>query len=459
MTPLLLSAAMTQVLIAEPDAAARARLRQILESNGFSVAEPSAACLQPRALESLDVSAYACIIASSLIGADGLDVLNVWHAAPTIVVAHHPDVRQAVSAMKRGAYDYLPEPIQPDELVAAVERCITEHRRRSGTGGLAAEYPMIGDSAPMRELHARIAKIGPTDSTVLIRGESGTGKELVARALHAASRRAKAPMVFLNCATIPPHLIETELFGYSPSDGDPRQARSGLLEAADGGTLFLDEIGELGLEAQARLLRVLQAGQSRRFGSIETFPVDVRLITATHRDLARLISSGQFRQDLFYRLNVVAIEVPPLRERLNDILQLADFILDRARQKVGKPGLSFSRAAREAMTAYAWPGNIRELANAIERAVILCDSDLIGPELLAIDAPQPRETEAATGSIERTSLEDYFVNFVLAHQDNLTETELAEKLGISRKSLWERRQRLNIPRKRTRQRGPRRDQP
>jgi two-component system, NtrC family, response regulator HydG len=448
---------MTQVLIVEPDASARARLRGILESNGFSVAEPNAACLASRALESLDVSGYSCIVASTSLSSHGLDVLKLWHAAPTILVAHEPDVRQAVSAMKRGAYDYLPEPFVPDELIAAVERCITEHRRRTGTTALTADFPMIGDSLPMRELYARIAKIGPTDSTVLIRGESGTGKELVARALHAASSRAKAPMVFLNCATIPPHIIETELFGYSPSDADPQQARSGLLEAADGGTLFLDEIGELGLEAQARLLRVLQAGESRRFGSIETFPVDVRLITATHRDLAKLISNGQFREDLFYRLNVVALEVPPLRERETDILQLADFILDRARQKLGKGALDFSRDTRKAIADYAWPGNIRELENAIERAVILCDHEFIGPELLAIDSSQQRAAEAVPGGADRTSLEDYFVNFVLAHQDNLTETELAEKLGISRKSLWERRQRLSIPRKRTRQRGPRRD--
>jgi two-component system, NtrC family, response regulator HydG len=450
---------MTQVLIVHPDTAARARLRGILESNGFSVAEPGAACLQPRALESVDVSSYPCIIASCEFGADGLEVLRLWQGAPIILVAQQPDVRQAVSAMKRGSYDYLPAPLQPDELLAAVERCITEHRRSSGTGTLGAAFPMVGDSLAMRELYARISKIGPTDSTVLIRGESGTGKELVARALHAASARGKAPMISLNCATIPPHMIETELFGYSPTDAASQQARSGLLEAADGGTLFLDEIGELGLEAQARLLRVLQAGESRRFGSAETFSVDVRLITATHRDLNKLISTGRFREDLFYRLNVVALEVPPLRERQNDVLQLANFILGRTCARLGKVAMRFSAEARDAISEYAWPGNIRELANAVERAVILCDTDFIGPELLAIDIGDMRSADVSPRGNERTSLEDYFVNFVLAHQDNLTETELAEKLGISRKSLWERRQRLSIPRKRTRQRGPRRDQP
>jgi two-component system, NtrC family, response regulator HydG len=450
---------MAHVLIVETDAAARSRLRGILESNGFAVAEPGAACLQIRALESVDVSGYACILSGSQLGIDGLEALRIWPGAPIILVARQPDVRQAVAAMKRGAYEYLAEPLLHDELIAAVERCVTEHRRRSGTASLGTSFPMIGDSVAMRDLYGRISKIGPTDSTVLIRGESGTGKELVARALHAASARAKAPMITLNCAAIPSHLIETELFGYSPIDADPHQARSGLLEAAEGGTLFLDEIGELGLEVQARLLRVLQAGESRRFGSAETFSVDVRLITATHRDLNKLISTGRFREDLFYRLNVVSLEVPPLRERQNDVLQLADFILGRTCAKLGKTGMGFHAEARQAIASYAWPGNIRELANAIERAVILCDGVVIGPELLAIDVRDTRSTDLAPGAADRTSLEDYFVSFVLGHQDSLTETELAEKLGISRKSLWERRQRLAIPRKRTRQRGPRRDQP
>lgn len=446
---------MTQVLIVEPDAPARARLRKILESNGFDVGEPGPSA--SRAVDSMDFSVYGCVIASAERCCGGaIDILSVCQEIPVILVAEQADVPRAVSAMKRGASDYLLTPFEPDELVAAVERCITEQRGRSGDPG-TRDFPMVGDSAPMCELLDRIRKVGATDSTVLIRGESGTGKELVARALHAASTRARAPLITLNCATIPPRVIETELFGFSPSDARPEATRSGLLEAANGGTLFLDEIGELGLEAQARLLRVLQVGELRRFGSMETFPVDVRLITATHRDLDKLIRNGQFREDLFYRLNVVALEVPPLRERGEDVLQLADFLLARTREKLGKPSLHFAEATRRAMLDYAWPGNVRELQNAIERAVILCDNDTIAPDLLAIDTNVPGRPEAPAVATEQTSLEDYFVSFVLAHQDNLTETELAEKLGISRKSLWERRQRLNIPRKRTRQRGRRRD--
>ena len=374
---------MTQVLIVEPDAPARARLRSILEGNGFQVVEPSTANLDSHALQSMDYSAYPCVIASAEPVAGGPpDVLSACRTIPVILVARNPDVRLAVDAMKRGACDYLVTPFEADELVAAVERCISAAARRSAEALPTREFPMIGDSPPMQELLQRIAKVGPTDSTVLIRGESGTGKELVARALHAASQRAQAPLISLNCATIPPRIMETELFGYSPSDTQPDAARRGLLEAADGGTLFLDEIGELGLEAQARLLRVLQAGELRRFGSAQTLPVDVRIITATHRDLDKLVAAGQFRKDLYYRLNVVALEVPPLRERGGDVLQLADAILERTRDRLGKPRAHFSPETREVMLHYAWPGNVRELENAVERAVILSDGQAIPPELL-----------------------------------------------------------------------------
>jgi two-component system, NtrC family, response regulator HydG len=235
---------------------------------------------------------------------------------------------------------------------------------------------------------------------------------------------------------------------------------NGLVEAAHGGTLFLDEIGELPIEAQARLLRVLQLGEVRRIGSTQTRAVDVRLVAATHRDLRRLTKAHQFREDLFYRLNVVNLHVPPLRERGEDVLQLADAMLANTCKRFNKSGLRFSEGAIVAMRTYTWPGNVRELENAIERAVILCETDAIDADLLAID-PEPRKPSAAKasqGPENATSLEHYFVRFVLEHQDQLTETELAQKLGISRKSLWERRQRLDIPRKRTRQRRPRRSQ-
>ncbi|MEZ5561217.1 MAG: sigma-54 dependent transcriptional regulator, partial [Pseudomonadales bacterium] len=445
---------MTQIMIFEPDPSERAALRRTLEAGGFQVEELSE--IPEVAPAAGSTIGCACLVASA--DSDlGATLLNRVGEVPVVLISASTDVRRAVSAMKRGAADYLLRPLGQEELVAAVEQCLTRGRGPAGKKSLGATLPMLGRSEPMRDLFARIAKAGPTDSTVLIRGESGTGKELVARALHAASSRSQVPMIALNCATIPSHLIETELFGYHPADAAPGEARSGLLEAANGGTLFLDEIGELSLEAQARLLRVLEAGEVRRLGATESVPVNVRLIAATHRDLDKLARSGQFREDLYYRLNVLTLEIPPLRERGDDVLELALAILERQQMRLGKSGLTFDAGARAAMVQYAWPGNVRELENAIERAIILCDGPAISADLLAIEISEPRPAAAAGAASDRTSLEDYFVSFVLAHQDQMTETELAEKLGISRKSLWERRQRLDIPRKRTRQRGPRRD--
>lgn len=450
---------MTQVLIIDPDQTRRQRLRLVLTENGYGVTDSGCSLRDAQAIASLEPGGYRCIIASVEPGGlPACALLGAETSVPVILVASRADVRQAVAAIKSGAAEYLADPIADDELVAAVERSIAEHTERDAATGIANAYPIIGNSPAMQELFARIAKIGPTDSTVIIRGESGTGKELIARALHAASRRAHAPMISLNCASIPPRLIETELFGYSASGASADRTRTGLLEAANGGTLFLDEIGELEPEAQARLLRVLQAGELRRFGAAETFRIDVRLITSTQRDLGQLVAAGQFREDLYYRLNVVALEAPPLRERGDDILLVADFILERTRARLAKPSLAFSEDARQAMLRYRWPGNVRELENCIERAAILSDQETIPAEFLAIDTARQSGREAPPGSTDQTSLEDYFVSFVLANQDQLTETELADKLGISRKSLWERRQRLNIPRKRTRQRAPRRDE-
>jgi len=324
---------------------------------------------------------------------------------------------------------------------------------------------MIGSCSAMRLLYERIRKVAPTESTVLVLGESGTGKELVARALHEQSGRAGAPMISLNCAAIPDSLIESELFGHEKGAfTGAGSARQGLVEAANGGTLFLDEIGELPLEAQARLLRVLQEGEIRRLGAVETRKVDVRLVAATHRDLRQLAQTGRFREDLFYRLNVVNLTLPALRDRGDDILELAERLLERACVKLQKIRLRFSDAALAALAAHHWPGNVRELENAVERAVILADGEEITPESLALGgqggqgnpAPNPSlPTPQVAPSGQETdegaaSLEDYFVRFVRDNEGHMTETALAEKLGISRKSLWERRQRLGIPRRRGR---------
>jgi len=281
---------------------------------------------------------------------------------------------------------------------------------------------------------------------VLIVGESGTGKELVARALHDKSERSQAPLIVMNCAAVPANLVENELFGHEKGAFTSAvSAQEGVIEAADGGTLFLDEIGELPLAAQARLLRVLQDGEIRRVGAAHTKKVDIRLVAATHRDINKMVNDGEFREDLFFRLHVMEIRLPPLRDRGKDIEELAQALLARSGERLHKLKTGFDEGAMEALRAYPWPGNVRELEHAIERAVILCDEAVITADLLALKTRRRREPSDGRTRTD-LSLEDYFRAFIEEHEAGMTETELAERLGISRKALWERRQRLGMPR-------------
>lgn len=335
---------------------------------------------------------------------------------------------------------------------------------------------LIGESLPMQEVYQRIQKVGPTRSTVLIRGETGTGKELVAKAIHLASDRSTAPFVAVNCAAIPETLIESELFGHEKgSFTGAAGKRIGLIEEAEGGTLFLDEIGELPPEAQARLLRFIQESEVRAVGSNKSRRVDVRLIAATHRDLQALAKTGEFRADLYYRINVFRIFLPLLRQRGNDIFLIADHLLTKAALKHNKPGLYLTPEAIDAISNYAWDGNVRELENTIERAAIMTSSLAIDPLALEIDTSESEDPgvddvhhrafqldQAADEVISSmhshnqgvsleepgagVSLEEYFQQFVIENQGHMNETELAKKLGISRKCLWERRQRFGITR-------------
>jgi DNA-binding NtrC family response regulator len=302
--------------------------------------------------------------------------------------------------------------------------------------------------------------------TVLINGETGTGKEIAAKQVHNLSARRDKPMVAVNCAAIPDTLIESELFGYEKGAFTGATTnRIGLIEAAHGGTLFLDEIGELPLAAQARLLRFIQEGEIRRIGSVATRRVNVRLICATHRDLATLAKDQEFRQDLYYRINVLQLDIPPLRDRGEDIRSMILWFLEGANQRLPGREKMISEQTLTVMTKYGWPGNVRELEHAIERAVIMAEGSNIEPADLGLASALTHEQRAAEPALRpgsrvqalsastdaepesELSLEDYFQRFVLEHQGAMNETELAQKLGISRKCLWERRQRLNLPRR------------
>ncbi len=450
-------------MIVEDEAVIRSALRRLLERHGYEVIE---AATMEQARSHPSVQGTDLIIADlRLPGAPGTDAIHMLDDVPVLIMTSFASVRSAVESMKRGAVDYIAKPFNHDEMLMSVERILDENRirrqNRALKSDIARTYPvagMVGSSAAMLEVFARIDKVAPTDATVLIAGESGTGKELVARALHERSGRSSAPMISMNCAAIPANLVESELFGHEKgSFTGAVGSQEGVIEAADGGTLFLDEIGELPLEAQARLLRVLQDGEIRRVGAARTKRVDVRLLAATHRDLPKMVAEGAFREDLYFRLHVMEIQLPPLRARGDDIPALAEVLLARSCERLHKPHLELDADAMAAMQDYPWPGNVRELEHAIERAVILCEGERITRELLALNAPANHDSDDATAPAgenasdrARTdlSLEEYFKAFVESHQHEMTETQLAERLGISRKALWERRQRLGIPRPR-----------
>ncbi|CAM5455336.1 Response regulator OS=Stutzerimonas stutzeri OX=316 GN=CXK95_18110 PE=4 SV=1 [Stutzerimonas stutzeri] len=464
---------MSHILIVEDETIIRSALRRLLERNQYEVSEAGSV---QEAQERFSIPGFDLIVSDlRLPGAPGTELIKLAEGTPVLIMTSYASLRSAVDSMKMGAVDYIAKPFDHDEMLQTVARILHDRRERVSATAAApspaitstpasaqGDIGIIGHCPPMQDLFGKIRKVAPTDSNVLIQGESGTGKELVARALHNLSHRAKAPMISVNCAAIPETLIESELFGHEKGAFTGASAgRAGLVEAADGGTLFLDEIGELPLEAQARLLRVLQEGEIRRVGSVQSQKVDVRLIAATHRDLKTLAKTGQFREDLYYRLHVIALKLPPLRERGNDVLEIARAFLARQCQRMGNDSMHFSRDAEQAIRHYSWPGNVRELENAIERAAILSESAEIDATLLGIDIEldglddefdEPCTSLLSAAGNEPTedlSLEDYFQHFVLEHQDHMTETELARKLGISRKCLWERRQRLGIPRRKS----------
>ncbi len=461
---------MKHILVVEDEEIIRTALHKLLAHNGYGVEQAESV---QDAIDNYQFEEFDLIISDlRLPGRPGTDLIELAINQPVLIMTSYASLRSAVDSMKMGAIDYIAKPFDHDEMLIAVSQILEKHAskpdledKETNTTELAdisqINDIIYGQCQAMEKVFNLIAKVAPTDTTVLIQGESGTGKELAARALHQFSKRDKKPIICVNCAAIPETLIESELFGHEKGAfTGAASARNGLIEAADGGTLFLDEIGELPLEAQARLLRVLQEGEIRRVGSTQSLKVDVRLIAATHRNLRALSKTGEFREDLYYRLNVMQLKLPPLRDREEDILGLAKLLLNIASKKLGKTDLSLSPCAMKLIQEHDWPGNVREMENAIERSIILSEDGMITAELLDIEtdldeytipkgmfSSSPAKPKPVRDKPKDLSLEDYFQHFVLEHQDQMSETELAQKLGISRKSLWERRQRLGIPRK------------
>lgn len=450
-----------RILVVEDEAVIRHELRRVLALEGYDVVEAG----DVREAKVKSLASFDLIVSDlRLPGEDGDVLIDLGRQAgevPVVLMTAFGSVPSAVDAMKRGAVDYLTKPFGPDELVMVVTRVLEARGHRKSPPSVVDEGGLLGTSPAMEVLRHRIAKLATSEARVLIVGESGTGKELVARALHEQSARRDRPFVPVNCAAIPEGLIESELFGHERGAFTGAVTSvGGLVLAAAGGTLFLDEIGELPLCAQARLLRLVQEGEIRKVGSSRTQRVDIRLLAATHRDLRSMVATGAFREDLYFRLRVLELSVPPLRSRGGDVLELADFFMRRQVARRGIAPLSWSAAARTALLEHPWPGNVRELEHAVERAVTLHETGPIGPELLGLqrgtavaaeDPPCAAAPERPAGEAVESSdcsLEAYFRRYVLEHQNAFSETELARRLGISRKSLWERRQRYGIPRPR-----------
>jgi len=432
---------MKRILIVEDEQVIREALTKLLQRNSYKV--DSAESVE-QAQQKYQLSDYSLLLVDvRLPGAPGTSLIEKGQNTPVLVMTSYASVRSAVDAMKQGAADYIAKPFDHNELLSTIKRLIQQAQSNQPLDTTDETQPtvgMIGNCRAMQQVYSLIEKVAPTDASVLILGESGTGKELAARAIHQLSQRKDAKFVAVNCAAIPETLVESELFGHiKGAFTSAHSNRIGMLETADHGTLFLDEVAELPLSAQARLLRVLQNGEMRRVGSEQVIQVDIRLLAATNRDLRKMVEQDQFRSDLYFRLHVVELTLPPLREREQDIQVLAEQILQQLCEQLDKPVMQLSPEARASISRYPWPGNVRELKNALERAVILSDDQQISADLLSIKTSQQTSTDNSS------SLEDYFRQFVLENQQTMTETELAKQLGISRKTLWERRQRMDLP--------------
>jgi two-component system, NtrC family, response regulator HydG len=434
-----------RVLVVDDDPGVRYTLREILEQEGLEVQEAGDGAA---ALEAFDAAPAPLVITDlRMPRLDGLALLAALadRVPPprVVLITAQGSERDAVAAMKAGAFDYFKKPFDTDELLAVVRRAVEAVRLRDENEQLAGELAlartMVFTSASMRALAKLVARVGPKDVTVLVTGESGTGKERVAEALVRASPRAERAFVRFNCAALSPELAEAELFGHARGafTGAVR-SRPGLFGEADGGTILLDEVGELAPNAQAKLLRVLQEGEVRPVGEEKSRQVDVRVLAATHRDLEALVKSGRFREDLFYRLNVVRLHVPPLRDRPDDVALLARHFLDRFAVRFGLAALHVPGALLDRLRAHRWPGNVRELENALESLVALSPPEGLDLSLLPFGqdaAPSPAAEDGPLGLKGRVEAYErgLVVEALRAARGN--RSEAARRLGISRVTL------------------------
>jgi len=448
-----------RVLVVDDEPGVRDAVRQVLEYEQYEVLTAGsggeALSLYPA------FRPHVVFLDVKMAGLDGLETLARLRGldphAQVIMISGHGTVATAVQATQQGAFDFLEKPLDADRLLVTVRNALGRTELLSENIRLRDEvderFPMVGDAAALRAVRSLVDRVGPTPARVLIMGENGTGKELVARAIHERSPRRAGPFVEVNCAAIPSELIESELFGHIKGSFTGAVAdRPGKFEVADGGTLFLDEIGDMSLAAQAKVLRVLEEGLVTRIGSARTDKVDVRVLAATNKDLEAEIAAGRFREDLYYRLNVVPVRVPPLRERLEDVPRLVEHFVQRTAGRAGVPARRFSTEAVAALAERRWPGNVRELRNAVERLLILARGQEIRPDdiqrLLPPDIER-RGVAAGGGHFEgsyeafRDQSERAFLMTKL-HQFDWNISEAARALSMGRTRLYKRMQQLDL---------------
>jgi DNA-binding NtrC family response regulator len=438
----------------------RLSVRSLLEDEGYAVRTVESA---EEALVALAQDEFLMVITDARLGGmSGYEfiakVRAQWRELPMLLITAYATPKLAAEAIKAGANEYLPKPFAPEELLLVVARCAERHRLllenanlRARAGEASQVEQIVGECAKMRELRQLIQTVAPSDARVLILGESGTGKELVAGALHTLSERNAAGYVRINCAAIPETLLESELFGHEKGafTGALKQ-KPGRVEEADGGTIFLDEIADMSKPLQAKLLRFLEDGSFTRVGGTQELRVNVRLLAATNRDIIQAISQDEFREDLFHRLNVVQFRLPPLRERGEDVLLLAEHFLNTFAPALNKKIKGISRPARQKLTGHHWPGNVRELRNVIERALILEHSREVQPESLPDFHVEAQLRKVTSPKVTGESLDEIMANFErdvinsTLEQNHFNLARVADQLKITRHALRYRMQRLNI---------------
>lgn len=463
---------MAKILIVDDETAMRQVLGNLLKTQRHEIHEANGFVSAGDALRN---EGWDLVITDQRLG-DGLgtDLLEVSHeidpTLPVVMITAYASVELAVDAMRMGAFDFLSKPFMPEQVNSCVARAC-EHTRllrenrhlRREIHQQAIHHEIIGRSAVMREVLDLVERVAPTDATVLITGETGTGKELIARAIHNSSRRADQPFVAVNCTALSETLLESELFGHEKGafTGADR-SRQGLFEAAHGGTLFLDEAGEMPLSLQGKLLRVLMDGMVTRVGTTQSRKVDVRVLAATHRDLEARVRGGEFREDLYYRLAVVPIHVPPLRKRMEDIPDIVEHFLQKSAEELKYPPRPISQAAIEKLMGYSFPGNVRELRNLLERACILCRGDRIEPVDLPLGStelklpcggtgrpsnPWPCFMSTLNGNVDLRELveemEQKVISWAMDHANGV-QAEAARRIGLSRSDLAYKLKKLTI---------------